>query len=296
MVESVRELGKFLSRVVPLDPELRVRQLYGLAPVDLEFAARSTTYMNYGYWEDGCADIDEAGEAMARLLGDAAGITRGDTVLDVGFGHGDQDFLWLRERDPARVLGLNITPSHVASARARAEADGVADRLDFREGSATEVPFPDGMFDRVVALECAFHFRPRTAFLAESFRVLRPGGTLAVLDVLPVEKDIPQSALRSPYFSWVNTTIDAANWHDGDEYRDRLAEAGYTDISLESIRDRVYQPYRDHMVNRLSDPGFVAELTPEQHEILVKSWSWQQQLDEDLAKLDYVLVVARKPG
>lgn len=94
-------------------------------------------------------------------------------MLDVGFGYGDQDFKWLRERQVAKVYGLNITPHHVEAAQRRAQEEGLADRTDFRLGSATELPFEDNTFDRVVALESAFHFYPRSAFFAEALRVLR---------------------------------------------------------------------------------------------------------------------------
>ncbi|WP_229074507.1 cyclopropane-fatty-acyl-phospholipid synthase family protein [Actinoplanes sp. DH11] len=292
----MRTFGKFLSSVVPLDPVMRVRHLYQLIPESLEFAGRSTRYMNYGYWDDGCTSMDAASEALARLLADAAGITAGDVVLDVGFGHGDQDFLWLQERQPARVHGVNITPHHVESARRRAADEGVADRLEFHLGSATDLPFPDATFDRVVALECAFHFRTRRTFLAEALRVLRPGGTIGLIDILPVDQETPQTALRSIQFDWISRTYDPANWYGTGRYLGELAGVGFTAGAIRSIRERVYEPYRRAMVEQLADPDFVASLEPGQHETLIRVWEGQETLGSDLAMLDYVVVTATKPA
>src|SRR3546814_5130615 len=89
-------------------------------------------YLNLGYWKD-ATSIDDACEAMARLLADTAGFTPDDTVLDVGFGFADQDLLWAESPGVRRIIGLNITPSQVAIARPRVQARGQIGRASCRE-------------------------------------------------------------------------------------------------------------------------------------------------------------------
>lgn len=69
-------------------------------------------YLNLGYWRDKPATLDEAGEAMAALVGEAAGLGPGDVVLDACCGFGDQDVFWVRRFGPRRIVG---SPGTVAT-------------------------------------------------------------------------------------------------------------------------------------------------------------------------------------
>ena len=138
-------------------------------------ATEQGLYLNLGYWQR-ATSIDEASQDLARLVAGTARMGPGDSVLDCGFGFGDQDILWAQSFRPDRIAGLNITPSQVALARRRVAEAGLADRIDLREGSATAIPFALESFDVVVALECAFHFHTRVRFFQEAWRVLSPGG------------------------------------------------------------------------------------------------------------------------
>ena len=84
------------------------------------------------------------------------------------------------------VVALDVTPEMLAKARQRCAEAGVAN-VSFREGSATALPFPDASFDTVVTRLSIHHFEAPRGPVAEMARVLKPGGTLVVADVVSSE-------------------------------------------------------------------------------------------------------------
>ncbi|MGH3375925.1 MAG: methyltransferase domain-containing protein [Actinoallomurus sp.] len=207
----------------------------------------TTMYFNLGYWGPECTSLDDACHALADMLADAAGMREGDQVLDVGFGYADEDLRWAELRRPQRIVGLNITPAQVQVAMERARERGLEDRLDLRVGSATEMPFDAGTFDRVVALQSAFHFDTRQDFFAEAYRVLRPGGVLATVDVV-----LRGTAGRE--FAKTDAgacCVPAANRYDQNTYRERMCEAGFVNVDIRPISDHVYEPLIGYLTDRL---------------------------------------------
>lgn len=267
---------------------LGAEEIYGLLGTDAPTSRG--LYLNLGYWAE-ADNLDDACEDMVRLVGDAARLSAADTVLDCGFGFAEQDIFWARSARPRGIVGLNITPSQVLHARERVRRAGVEDIVDLRTGSATDMPFDDASFDVVIALESAFHFQTRERFLREAHRVLRPGGRVVVADIIP-EAPVSGSAFPLPWrLTASKFAIPAANAYPVGRYRDVLADCGFEQRSVRSIRDDVYPPL--HAFLRAS-PQTLQRLHPLTR--LAGHLALRFDAPRLFRGLDYVIAAARKPA
>jgi microcystin synthetase protein McyJ len=194
-------------------------------------------WLNFGYWRK-ARNYPDAARELTRLLADWADLRETDEVLDVGFGFAEQDILWVTERRSKHITGINITPLHVDVGKKRVEKAGLGDRIDLREGSATELHgFRESQFDKVVALECAFHFHTRDDFFKQALRVLKPGGRLAATDLLSLPGY--RSNFTDRLFRRYGDNPEA-NVYDLDTCKKKLESCGYVNIKGESIAHHVY--------------------------------------------------------
>ena len=146
--------------------------------------------VHWGYWEDPKAalgtraDYTAAMEAMNDVLFHAGRLTDGQKLLDVGCGFGGTIQQINNTYSDMDLTGLNIDPRQLAAADAQTTPTH-GNTLRWIEADACELPFEDNSFDRILAVECIFHFPSRQKFLSEAARVLKPGGCLAVSDFVP---------------------------------------------------------------------------------------------------------------
>ena len=146
--------------------------------------------VHWGYWEDPKAakgtraDYQAAMEQMNDVLLEAGNVADGQRLLDAGCGFGGTIQQINAGHSDMYLTGLNIDPRQLAAAEAQTRAAN-DNYIDWVEADGCQLPFEDNTFDRVLAVECIFHFPSRERFLAEAGRVLKPGGYVAVSDFCP---------------------------------------------------------------------------------------------------------------
>ena len=137
--------------------------------------------MHYGFWGKNIQSLPRALENQNKVMAEMVHITANDHVLDAGCGVGGSS-LYLARTIKCHVTGISLVGRQVASATRAAQQKRVSDLATFEVADFTATPFPDNSFDVVWAIESVCYAEKKRDFLAEAFRILKPGGRLIVAD------------------------------------------------------------------------------------------------------------------
>jgi SAM-dependent methyltransferase len=155
----------------------------------------------------------------------------GETVLDLGSGGGIDVLLSARRVGPTgKAYGLDMTDEMLALARENQRKAGV-ENVEFLKGEIERIPLPDNSVDVIIS-NCVINLSAdKDRVLREAFRVLKPGGRLAVSDVV-TRGEVPE-AVRQNMLLWVGCIAGALQ---DSEYAAKLAQAGFDGIGIEPTR------------------------------------------------------------
>ena len=160
-----------------------------------------------------------------------AELKAGETVLDLGSGGGIDVLLSATRVGPTgKVYGLDMTDEMLTLARENQQRAGVTN-VEFLKGTIESIPLPDASVDVVIS-NCVINLSPdKDAVLREAYRVLKPGGRLAVSDVM-VRGELPWDVRQSMEL-WVGCVAGALDERD---YIAKLRGAGFEEIELDPWR------------------------------------------------------------
>lgn len=185
--------------------------------------------MNLGWWA-GTARYPEAAEALARVVGEAARLQSGDTVVDVGCGAGDSTALWIRAFGAAQVSAIEPEPAVAARARQRVAAWHLDDRITIH--TATAESFGDrsvlGHANAIVAVDAAYHIATRADWLQRLGASCRPGTRLGSFDIALRHAEDRDRFARQAH----RAGIPIANLWTVEEIVPTLTRAGFTNVAI----------------------------------------------------------------
>ncbi|MBI3738938.1 MAG: arsenite methyltransferase, partial [Chloroflexi bacterium] len=156
-----------------------------------------------------------------------ASLQPGQTVLDLGSGAGLDCFFAAKKVGAAgRVIGVDMTPEMIARARSSAKRLNL-DNVEFRQGYLEELPVDSNSVDVIIS-NCVINLAPDKAkVFKEAFRVLKPGGKLAVSDIV-TDGPLPE-AIKKSLSAWAGCIAGAL---DVKEYQAAMESAGFANISV----------------------------------------------------------------
>jgi SAM-dependent methyltransferase len=218
----------------------------------------------------GCADpitsnlyaASQAGqvpeEALLASLGCGnptalANLNPGEVVLDLGCGGGIDVLLSAKRVGPTgKAYGLDITDEMLALANANKRKAGAAN-VEFLKGEIEHIPLPDNSVDVVIS-NCVVNLSTdKDRALKEAFRVLKPGGRFAVSDV--VTRGAMPPEIRRNVLLWIGCVAGAL---EENEYRTKLAFAGFEQIELEPTRIYRIEDAREFLTGQNIDVDAIA--------------------------------------
>jgi len=177
----------------------------------------------------------------------------GEVVLDLGSGGGIDVLLAARRVGPeGKAYGLDMTDEMLALARENQRKAGVHN-AEFLKGDIENIPLPDNSVDVIIS-NCVINLAAdKDRVLGEAWRVLRPGGRLAVSDIV-VRGAVPPPIRRSVEL-WIGCLAGAL---EEEEYRAELAAAGFMDVEIEPTRIYRAEDARAFLASSGLDPEVIA--------------------------------------
>jgi ubiquinone/menaquinone biosynthesis C-methylase UbiE len=204
--------------------------------------------IHYGYWDKKVRSFPQSLQRMNEVMMEAAAITSTDKVLDAGCGVGGSS-IFLAQKAGCHVTGISLSERQIQQAKENARQKEVEALTDFQVMNYSETNFPDNSFDVVWGCESICYADDKNKFIAEAYRILKPGGRLVVADGF---------VSKLAY----NDYPDIRKWLDGWQVNHLVSPGRFkTQMEIEEFQDISYRDiskYVKHSSRRLLRYYFLA--------------------------------------
>ncbi len=189
--------------------------------------------LNLGLWFKKTKSLSQAFKNLNAEIADRSNAAEGDIVLDAGCGVGGTS-IYLAQNHKCRTHGITLVPQQKDEALKNASKAKVSHLTDFQIMDYCDTTFPDEHFDIIVGIESICHAPSKREFLAEAYRLLKPGGRLVLAENLQAKEKLTSREYDQLYTYGFNgckiTSLDTE-----EEYLRNLKEIGFTEFECEDM-------------------------------------------------------------
>ncbi len=233
--------------------------------------------MHYGYWDKSTKKLSDALRKMNEVLSDFAGFKKGSKILDAGCGVGGSS-IFLAQKYQANLVGISLSKLQCEKAQANSEKAGTASQTEFQIVDYNKTPFVDNSFDGYWAMESLCHAADKRLALKEAFRVLKPGGIIALSDGFLFNREY-NAHDRETLDKWVH------NWSIQDLESLENMETYAKEIGFEDVKYLDITPYIRKSARRLGILGRLALNYGNLLRLLGKSYGNESQVKNTIGAI-----------
>jgi len=192
---------------------------------------------HFGYYPDGINNVSEkrAQELMQDLLAEKLEIKKNQLILDAGCGQGFVS-AYLAKKHDCKIIGITIVPFEIGKAISLSKKTGVQPNVTYYLMDYSNTTFENNKFDAVYAIESFVHSPDAASTLREFFRILKPGGKLAIFDYT-ISNDIDFADHERRMFDIIakRTGMGSIKAMRHDSFGNLFKQAGFESIKQENI-------------------------------------------------------------
>lgn len=208
-----------------------------------------------GTFERPDESLDDAMHRTNQIMAEAAKIAPGTQVVDLGSGYG-ATARYLAAEYGCTVTGINISPKENDFADQRNREDGLEHLVTIAYGDFHDLPLPDASCDVVWSQEAMLHGADKTKILSEAHRVLRPGGTLVISDLLV------HGNLDAAHRQQIYDRVRSPGMWDFQQYTEAIAGVGFELVRSEHWTETVAPTYANVRAQIIDQRTTLAEHVP----------------------------------
>ena len=265
---------------------------------ELELNSDGQSWGNLGYWEN-TEEYSKACRDLALLVGKTAKLDSNSKIFDAGFGSGDQLLLWLKQSGVQSICGVNFSKSQTELAKKNLISAGFDEFSqaiyygDACDEQDWECATHSTQINRVVALDCAYHFSDKTKFFELAYSKLEKGGRIALSDLLSTENEAPSFWNRLVISGMLRIShIPSTNMMDMGSYVSHLEAVGFQDVKIEDISKHVMSGFLSWLkAFKTKNSETLTSLEWTKYDVTARflDWAYRKRL------LRYCLISAVKP-